>query len=372
MRVLGFGTYDLANHPRIGIVLEGLRAHGDDVVEANAPLGFSTRERVEMLEKPWLGYRFVVRLFVRWWQLTMIATRARRHGRFDTVLVGYMGHFDVLLARLLFPRGRVVLDLMVFAADTARDRGVDSGLKLRLLGALDRLAVAAASFVLVDTDEHALLLSAATRHKAVVVPVGAPPNWFVPEPQPHARDGVALRVVFFGLYAPLQGTNTIGEALAKLASHPEIQTTMIGDGQDRESTWEAANINPNITWLDWVDHKGLAEMIAGYDVCLGIFGTGPKALRVVPNKVYQGAAAGCVIVTSDTEPQRRALGDGAVYIPPGDAEALNAALLALARDPDRVAHLRAETHKIANERFTPFAVVFGLRAQLLADAGLSR
>ena len=42
----------------------------------------------------------------------------------------------------------------------------------------------------------------------------------------------------------------------------------------------------------------LPALVAGHDVCLGIFGTGDKALRVVPNKVFQGAAAGCAIVTS--------------------------------------------------------------------------
>ena len=53
-------------------------------------------------------------------------------------------------------------------------------------------------------------------------------------------------------------------------------------------------------------------LVAGHDVCLGIFGTGVKAQLVVPNKVYQGAAAGCAVVTSDTAPQRRALGENAV------------------------------------------------------------
>ena len=66
MRVLGFGTYDLAKHPRVGIVLDELRAHGEDVVTVNAPLGITTRERVAMLQRPWLGYRLVLRLLRRW------------------------------------------------------------------------------------------------------------------------------------------------------------------------------------------------------------------------------------------------------------------------------------------------------------------
>ncbi len=95
-------------------------------------------------------------------------------------------------------------------------------------------------------------------------------------------------------------------------------------------------------WLDWVPAAELPALVAAHDVCLGIFGTGDKALRVVPNKVFQGAAAGCAVVTSDTAPQRRVLGDAAVLVPPGDADALADALLGLAGD--REAAGRAAAH----------------------------
>ncbi|MDQ1722042.1 MAG: hypothetical protein QOI26_1776, partial [Pseudonocardiales bacterium] len=170
MRVLGFGTYDLATHPRPGVILDGLRSRGDDVVEINEPLGFSTGERVAMLGKPWLAYRLVLRLLARWASLARRSLRMRRGARFDAVIVGYLGHFDVALARLLYRRSRIVLDLMIFAVDTARDRGTTHGLKLRLLALLDDLAVRCADVVMLDTEEQLPLLSARSRHKAVVVP----------------------------------------------------------------------------------------------------------------------------------------------------------------------------------------------------------
>ena len=73
--------------------------------------------------------------------------------------------------------------------------------------------------------------------------------------------------------------------------------------------------------------------MAAHDVGLGIFGTTAKALTVVPTKVFQAAAAGCAVVTSDTAPQRDSLRDAAVFVPPGDAAALASALVALAADP---------------------------------------
>ena len=82
-------------------------------------------------------------------------------------------------------------------------------------------------------------------------------------------------------------------------------------GQDRAEAQRLAAGNPRVEWLDWVPAARLPELVARHDVCLGILGTGAKARRVVPNKVYQGAAAGCAVITSDTPPQRSALGDAA-------------------------------------------------------------
>jgi glycosyltransferase involved in cell wall biosynthesis len=362
LRVLGFGTYDLRTHPRAGIILDGLRERGDEVVESNEPLGLDTAERVAMLRRPWLAYRLVLRLAGSWARLTR--RRFADRSRYDAVLVGYLGHFDVLLARLLYPRRRIALDQMIFAADTARDRGVSGGAKLRLLDALDRLAVRSASLVVLDTEEHVELLPPGERGKGVVVPVGAPAAWFTAGEQRRPPTSDRLRVVFFGLYTPLQGAVVIGEALSLLAAHPEIAVTMIGKGQELEATRSAVAGNHSVTWLEWVPSEDLPAVVASHEVCLGIFGLTPKALRVVPNKVYQGAAAGCVIVTSDTAPQRRMLGGAALYVPPGDPKALADALRSLAADPARVAALASAAREAALERFTPAAIVEPLRARL--------
>ena len=146
-------------------------------------------------------------------------------------------------------------------------------------------------------------------------------------------------MVFYGLYTPLQGAPVIGAALSRIAGAP-IEVTMIGGGQDKAAAKAAAGASDAVRWLDWVPAAELPALVAGHDVCLGIFGTGDKALRVVPNKVFQGAAAGCAIVTSDTAPQRRALGGAAVLVPPGDPDALAAALLRLAGDRGELARLR--------------------------------
>jgi glycosyltransferase involved in cell wall biosynthesis len=194
---------------------------------------------------------------------------------------------------------------------------------------LDRAAVHAAHFPCVDTAEHRERVCAAARGRAVVVPVGAPSDWFYP-PVQHASERV--RVVFFGSFTPLQGAPVIGEALRLLADDERFAFTIVGRGQDYEETRAVASA-ANVEWVDWVEPEYLPYLVACHDVCLGIFGTGPKALRVVPNKAFQGAAAGTAIVTSDTAPQRQELGNAAVYVPAGDASALAAELRRLAGRP---------------------------------------
>jgi SAM-dependent methyltransferase len=378
MRVLLFGTYDTSMHPRVATIAEGLRARGADVAECNAPLGLDTAARVDMLAHPWRAPALLARLAQRW---TTLARTARRMPAPDAVVVGYLGHFDVHLARMLFRRVPVVLDHLVGASDTARDRRLDGGPRQMLLRMIDSAALRAADIVVVDTDEHLAALPPRHRARAVVVPVGAPEAWCqaarpIPgDPQggagaqggaglPHAGDpGAPLRVVFYGLYTPLQGTPVIGAALARLAGAP-IEVTMVGGGQDAPQARAAAAANGAVRWLDWVPAADLPALVAGHDVCLGIFGTGDKALRVVPNKVFQGAAAGCAIVTSDTAPQRRALGSAAVLVPPGDPEALATALLRLADDRADLARLRREAHRLARQQFAPEQIVAPLTDKL--------
>ncbi|MFD0744073.1 hypothetical protein ACFQ1L_21265 [Phytohabitans flavus] len=51
-------------------------------------------------------------------------------------------------------------------------------------------------------------------------------------------------MIFVGLFTPLHGTATIGEAIAELASDDRIAFTMVGTGQDYERCRELAKPNP--------------------------------------------------------------------------------------------------------------------------------
>ena len=260
---------------------------------------------------PLLAWR-LLRCWAAW---SSRSRRLRRDGSWpDAVVVGYLGHFDVLLARRLFPHVPVVLDHLIGASDTATDRGVAGGLRQRLLRAPRRRRAGRADLVVVDTEEHRDALpmhgAAARRRRARSV---HRPSWYAGNgPQRPRRARRPLRAVFFGLFTPLQGAPVIGAALAGLAG--DAGRGHHGRHRPGPTTRPArlAAANGRVRWRRLGRARRAARRWWPSTTCAsGIFGTGPKATRVVPNKVFQGAAAGCALVTSDTAPQRRVLGDAA-------------------------------------------------------------
>ena len=365
MRILAFGSYRLWEQPRVRVLLDGLRERNHEIVECNVPLPFDTASRVRAARQPWRAPLLALRIGEVWPRLWR---KARALPDPDVVLVPYLAHFDVHLARRLWPRTPIVLDHFLFLADTAIDRGTRSRMVLGALDRLDRAAVRAADLVVVDTEGHRQLLPEPERADAVVVHVGAPREWFH---EPKLRGSGPVRAIFFGIFTPLQGAPVIGGALRLLDPDPElVRFTMVGRGQEFDLTRRLAGSSPAVDWVDWVEYEKLPGFVADHDICLGIFGANPKGLRVIPNKVFQGAAAGCAIVTSDTESQRAALGEAAVFVPPGDARALAGALRELVSDPTRVWALRQAAYRRAVEAFTSAAVVRPLDERLAAGIPL--
>ena len=370
-RLLVFGSYDAALHPRVAVLRDGLAARGWAVQELNVPLGAGTADKVAAAGSPSAALRLAGRQVASW---AGLVRRSRGGPAPDVVLVGYMGHADVHLARLRYRRSVIVLDHLVGLADTVRDRRLGRGPTLRLLDLVDRGAVRAADVVVVDTALQAQMLPVGAGPRSVVVPVGAGREWFAAaaraavtgtgDPGP-AGTGAALRVVFFGLFTPLQGTPTIARAIDLLRDEA-IEFTMIGHGQDLAEAKSLTRDSPRVRWLDWVDAEQLPDLVAGHDVSLGIFGTGPKAQRVVPTKVYQGLAAGCAVVTAGT-PAAGTLGDAVVSVPPGDPQALADALRHLALDKESLTVARDRARAAAGQ-FSPESATSGLDERLQATS----
>ena len=368
-RVLAFGTYNAQKHPRIGILISGLRKNGCLVEEINHPMELSTAQRVEILKKPWKLFGFAWMLLRLWRALRRDAHQwVMENGHPDAVLVGYMGHFDVLLAHHVFKGIPIILDHLIFAGDTAKDRGTQ-GLKVKLLQKLDIMAINAATLTLLDTKEHQAMMP--RNHPSMVVPVGASDDWYAAGDNEHIEERALYprrdnSIVFYGLYTPLQGVPVIAKAIRLLNERGlTAHFTLIGEGQDYDEVRSLTHGLENIEFRTWVETKELPSLVASHAISLGIFSTTPKGLHVVPNKVYQSMAAGCAVITSDTAPQRRMLNNGVIYVQPGNPQELADVIERLINDRMALAHAQRNSRSTAKQ-FVDYQVTHDLSEWITA------
>jgi glycosyltransferase involved in cell wall biosynthesis len=261
----------------------------------------------------------------------------RPHESFDALLVGYPGHLDLRAARRTAQGRPLVFNPLVSAVETLvddRGRFRPGGLAAKLLAALDRSAFHAADLVVADTAAHAEHLEEATGLRSIAVCfVGAEERLFRPGWLP----GEEFTALFVGKLIPLHGLETI-LAAARLA--PEIRFRIVGSGQ-LDRLLSAAP--PNVDHVPWVPYEQLAGELHRTSCALGVFGTSGKARRVIPNKAFHAIACGTPLVTADTPAARELLRDGesALLVPPGEPEALVAALRRLASDRELAQQLSA-------------------------------
>ncbi len=255
-----------------------------------------------------------------------------RRFAFDALIVGYPGQFDMPAARRI-ARGRpVIFNPLVSLHETlVEDRGRFStgSAQARFLRRVDRMALRRADLVVADTEQnarHLAELGALPAEQVSVCFVGAEERLF----RPGWRPPESFHALFVGKLIPLHGLETI-LAAARLA--PEIPFRVVGSGQLDALLRERP---PNVEWVEWVAYERLPEEIQRAGCALGVFGTSPKAGRVIPNKAFQALACGTPLITADTPAAHELLRDGesALLVPPGDPDALAAAVRRLAGEPE--------------------------------------
>jgi glycosyltransferase involved in cell wall biosynthesis len=348
-----FGTF-VASHSANRLLRHALGGAGYEVVDCHEPL---------WQETPRKGRRYfaapsLARLGARY--AAAAARLARRWRRLSEgaplVVVGFGGQLDVLLARRLCrPRAALVFAPLVSLSETlVEDRRVfpAGGARSRAVAALDRAAFRAADLVLADTAAHADYLReiGAPGDRVAVWPLGVEPEFLAASPgRPAGR-----RVLFYGSFLPLHGVDTIVDAAAILGASAEV--VLIGTGPERARIEaRARSLDARIAWRDDVPLAALPEELARAAVVLGIFGAGRKASLVVPNKVYQAAAAGRPLVTRDSAALREILrpGEHCLVCPAADPEALAAAIARLLDDPALASRLGRAARSHVIERFSP-------------------
>lgn len=332
MRVVYWGTYD-EGKPRNRILLSGLRQNGVEVRECHRSLWAGVEDKSQ-LKSTYKRFCIVVLWLLSYPRLIYKYLSEPSH---DCVIVGYLGHLDVLV---LWPFAKlrkkpIVWDAFISLYDTVvNDRKLISSANpvAFLLHSFEWLACKAADFVFLDTEAHAGYFReeySLTKNNCFSVFVGAETSRFPNRVPQGARDQQRqeISVLFYGQFIPLHGIETIVKAAALLKDEERISWTLIGKGQVEETISGMLDeiAHPKLQWIPWVDYERLNEFIHQADICLGIFGTSEKAARVIPNKVYQIVACGKPFITRDSAAIRElftAEDEGIWLVPSGDETAL--------------------------------------------------
>ncbi len=334
-----FGAYSRGEeYARNLALIGGLQKVGAEIEECHTELWPGFQDKMGAAKRGLLANLIaLVRAYLR------LLNLYRKAGDFDFMFVGYIGQFDVFLARFLkvFHRKPVIFDAFYSLYDTMiKDRGLypERSLMAKMLRFLDRWSVKCSDLALLDTHEHIKYFSAEfglEPERFLSVPLGVDQANFFPRPEP--KEDEVFEVVNYSSYIPLHGLEVILQAADLLRHEPGIHFTLIGKGQlypEMRARAERLSL-PNISFIEWMPHKELVEKAAAADVLLGIFGKTEKASRVIPYKAYEALALARPLITGDSPAARELLVDGkhCLLSPMGDAKELAGKIQMLKNDP---------------------------------------
>jgi glycosyltransferase involved in cell wall biosynthesis len=339
----------LAQRPRRTAVGDGLALYG---------LGPHPRLRVVALpvprtrDLPWLEIH--ARLALANWSYGLLCLVDLFRGPFrpDAILARDPRLAWIFLKTRPLHRRPVVYEVHELFSTRPRDnRSLDPG-ELRGVGGrtrtLERTVFAEADLLMPLTRACADLLAAeygVARSKIAVVPDGTmPPGATLPP-----RDPAGRTIVYAGQLYPWKGVDVLLRAMPLM---PDVRLTIYGGlGAAAEDPHLAAarslvarlEVAERVSFAGFVPHAEVRRRLVGAaaaivplpDLLMSRYFTSPL-------KVFDYMAAGSPIVASDLPALREVLADGtnALLVPPGDPEALAAAVRRLFDEPGLAERLR--------------------------------
>jgi glycosyltransferase involved in cell wall biosynthesis len=218
---------------------------------------------------------------------------------------------------------------------------------------------------------HAVAETAARRgvpgKLLTVLPIGVE----VPtSPRGLTRDGALL---FAGRFVEKKGITVLAEAVRLLRARGDMtKLVCAGDGPLRNVLERLARDVSGVELVGWLSRPALA---ARMDTALALVVPSIVAedgdAEGLPSVVPEAMAAGCVVIGTNEGGIAEAVTDAStgLLVPPGDAEALAAAIHRLHSDPGLAARLADAAFRVVAERFNAYRQSEALELILLAAAG---
>lgn len=233
-------------------------------------------------------------------------------------------------------------------------------LLIRMSEWLERFLYRRAERVMVNSPGFTAHVEQRGARRVELVPNGAETAMF----DPHStgedyRRQHGLAGKFVALYAGAHGmSNDLGvvlQAAQELSDRPDITLALVGDGKDKPSLIAQAKDMGlrNVHFLPPVPKAIMGEALAAADACIAILKPIPLYSTVFPNKVFDYMAAGRPVLLAIDGVMRQVVEEAGagVFVPPGDPQALAAAICSLADDPHSSRQMGLRGRRCVEEHF---------------------
>lgn len=254
--------------------------------------------------------------------------------KYDIIFVSYMSQLIVPLANRRLRNKVLIVDFFISLYDSLvfdRQKLSQDSLGARLAHRLDRDSLKNADLVIADTKAHAAYFADEFAYKLSDIEVlylEADKTIYYPmevEKPGSLKDKYV--VLYFGSVIPLQGIETVLEAVNRLRDNKSIYFVIIGPISKLYSKVES----DNVSYIDWLSQDELARKIAMADLCLaGHFNSKiDKANRTIPGKVYIYEAMSKCMILGDSIANHELFQEDErhVFVERGDSIALAKAIL---------------------------------------------
>lgn len=196
--------------------------------------------------------------------------------------------------------------------------------------------------------------------EVTLIPNGVDPSMFTPTSEGEnyrklwgAED--AFVVLYAGAFGMSNDLTVVLDAAASLLDHPEIRFVFVGDGKEKQNllAYAAGKNLVNVVFAPPVAKNEMTEVLAASNTCIAILKPLEMYKTTYPNKVFDYMAAGRPTLCCIDGVIREVIeeSNGGIFVPPGNAGALSAAILKLSQSPDNCRTMGANARNYAEKYF---------------------
>jgi glycosyltransferase involved in cell wall biosynthesis len=237
---------------------------------------------------------------------------------------------------------RLIFDVHDLAPDMFAERfgsGNVARLANRLLRAIERAALRLADAVITVHEPYARELRARGARDITVVMNSVDPD-VLPPPNSEITAESGFRVVYHGTVTPWYGVDLLIDAAGAVVSQiPDLSVAIYGEGDAVPALRERASrlgIDDRVQFHDrWLPQTEVLTRVRS--AAVGVIPNRPSRLNryALSSKLLEYVELGIPVAVAGLPTLREHFAeDEVLFFTPGDADALAAALLAIARDPE--------------------------------------